>query len=258
MGACGNHLSLCRAPSRCVCCIFFCIRRLGAYAVDAQLADIYGVEAPPQGFERVDTGGRRPGLLGHAGVLAAHSLPDGTSPPRRGKLIAERFACFGIPEPPDNIEVSEDVRQRVTTTRGYFEALTGPGTCGAGCPVLLTPPGFAFEHFDQVGRWRDAEGDIPVDSAVDLGPLGLGAVTGAAELGRDLGSADNVLDCFTKEYYRYVMGRIERGDDRALVRDVSAAFREARGDLRALLTDMLAREAMYTRQMPCSPHALVT
>src|SRR5690606_10990257 len=35
----------------------------------------------------------------------------------------------------------------------------------AGCHAQMDPIGFAFEHFDAVGRWRDAEGGLPIESA---------------------------------------------------------------------------------------------
>lgn len=216
--------------------------------VDARLAPLYDVPAPASGFARVDTSGR-PGLLGQAGVLAAHSLPGGTSPPRRGKLVAKRLLCRPIPAPPDNLEIPDGVLDDVITTREFFEAITGPGTCGAACHVFLNPPGFAFEHFDQVGRWRDTEHGAPVDSAVDLGALGIGRVDGAASLGEALAGSDEAKDCFARELYRFAMGRTETSSDTPVVADLGATLR-ADDDLRALLRDLLTRTPMHRRAMP--------
>lgn len=217
---------------------------------DARLAPLYEVAAPASGFVRIDTGGARPGLLGQVGVLAAHALPDGTSPPRRGKLVKVRLLCFPAQSPPDNVAIAEDALEGVTTTREFFEAVTGPGTCGASCHVSLNPPGFAFEHFDQVGRWRDTDRGAPVDSAVDLDPLGLGPVDGAAGLGRALAASAEAEGCFARQFYRFAMGRTENASDRPFVRDLGAELRARGGDIRALLRDLLTRESMHRRAMP--------
>ena len=216
---------------------------------DERLASIYGVDGPRgQGFAKVDTAGVRPGLLGQAGVIASHSLPDGTSPPRRGKLIAQRFACQSVPPPPDNIPIPDEIATAPLTTRAYFEAVTGPGTCGAGCHVFLNPPGFAFEHFDQVGRWRSKEGTMAIDSAVDLSALGFGQVQGAADLGHQIATSDHALDCFGREFYRYVMGRLDTQQEQPMIAKVSDVFRHAGGDLRVLLLELLTRDPLYQRE----------
>ena len=217
---------------------------------DARLAPLYGVDAPTSGYVRVETGGERPGILGQAGVLAAHSLPDGSSPPRRGKLVAQRLLCRSIPAPPDNLPIPEGALDEVTTTREFFEAVTGPGTCGATCHSFLNPPGFAFEHFDAVGRWRDTENGDPVNSAVDLAVFGLGPVAGASGLGQALAGSSDAQDCFARELYRFAMGRVESGEDEAFVQAMGAEFRESEGDLRTLLAAMLTRAPMHQRQMP--------
>jgi hypothetical protein len=36
------------------------------------------------------------------------------------------------------------------------------------CHVLMDPPGFSLENYDAVGRWRELEGDLPVDATGGL------------------------------------------------------------------------------------------
>ena len=38
----------------------------------------------------------------------------------------------------------------------------------ASCHRLMDPVGFAFEHYDAVGRWRDADGGAPIDASGTL------------------------------------------------------------------------------------------
>jgi len=215
--------------------------------VDDRLAAVYGLPATGGTFEMVRLGEGRPGLLGQAGVLAAHSLPDGTSPPRRGKLVAQRFLCFGIPPPPDNIEVPPAPDGSPETTRQFFERATGPGTCGAACHVFLNPPGFAFEHFDQVGRFRTEDRGLPVDSTVDLAELELGSVEGAEDLGALLASSARAKACFAREVYRYSLGRSESSEDGPFVDELGDSFAAGGGDLRSLLVELLVSEAVFRR-----------
>ena len=107
--------------------------------------------------------------------------------------------CEDIPDPPANIDVDEEAGGMAQTTRDYYDVLTGEGTCGAACHVFLNPPGFAFEHFDAVGVWRDSENGVPVDSAVDLSSLGLEPVDGAMGLGHAIADSEKAKACFANK-----------------------------------------------------------
>ena len=51
------------------------------------------------------------------------------------------------------------------TTRQRFEQHRADPIC-AGCHSLIDPVGFAFEHFDGMGQYRDNEnGGLPIDSS---------------------------------------------------------------------------------------------
>jgi hypothetical protein len=223
--------------------------------VDRYLAPIYGIEGgdtlvrvPTESPERI-------GLLTHAGVLAAHSLPDATSPPRRGKLIARRLLCRAGAPPPDNIPIPEGAAEAARTQREFFELVTGEGTCGSACHVELNPPGFAFEHFDQNGRYRTEETNgYAIDSAVDLGALGLASdVGGAADLARQLADSEEAERCFARQFYRYALGRMDRarrGDgspDTLWLELLGSHFVDRGGDIRALMIDFVTQERVYDR-----------
>lgn len=216
---------------------------------DERLAPLYGVAAPATAFSRVQPPEPRPGMLGQLGVLASHSLPDGTSPPRRGKLVARRLLCRSIPEPPDNIMPEEDYGEGALTTRDFFEAITGEGTCGAACHVFLNPPGFALEEYDSVGVWRDTENGAPIRTEVDLSSFGIGTIDGAAGLGEALAGSDEARECLAREYYRFAMGRLERPENAELIEQLQARFVESDGDLRTFVTHVLTHPAMAQRRV---------
>ncbi|MEM7605953.1 MAG: DUF1588 domain-containing protein [Myxococcota bacterium] len=215
---------------------------------DERLAPLYGGAVEGGNFERI-AGTNRPGLLGQLAFLAGHSLPNGTSPPRRGKLIAERIFCQTIPEPPANIDVDEEVQAAAATTRAFFETATGEGTCGGSCHAFLNPTGFALENFDAVGAWRDTENGVPIDAAVDLGSLGLGQVDGPIELGRAIAESDRARACLARQYFRFALGRIETPENTELLEALEAQFVASEGELRRLLANTLGERAMHTRRM---------
>ncbi len=75
--------------------------------VDAKLATLYGggVRAPTSGFGQVQlpASSGRAGILGQAGLIAAQSQSDRTSPTRRGIFILESLLCTTPPPPPPGV-----------------------------------------------------------------------------------------------------------------------------------------------------------
>ena len=53
------------------------------------------------------------------------------------------------------------------STRERFAQHTTDERC-ATCHLQMDPIGFAFEHYDAAGRWRDVDGGKPVDATGDL------------------------------------------------------------------------------------------
>jgi len=121
-------------------------------------------------FRRVALGPetQRGGLLRHGSVLTVTSYATRTSPVIRGKWVLENL--IGTPPPPpepdvpalDDSSVSESlpIRERLAAHRNK-------PAC-ASCHEFIDPPGFALEHYDAVGRWRDWEAGLPVDASGGL------------------------------------------------------------------------------------------
>lgn len=136
--------------------------------LNERLARHYGIpHVQGSRFRRVelDDASQRGGLLRHGSVLAVTSYATRTSPVIRGKWILENLLGCPPPPPPANVPALEDntvsaalpVRERLAAHRAH-EAC-------ASCHDLIDPVGFALEHFDAVGRWRDLEEGRPVDAS---------------------------------------------------------------------------------------------
>jgi mono/diheme cytochrome c family protein len=136
--------------------------------VNERLAAHYGLP-PVQGneFRRVALqGSRRAGVLTHASVLTLTSNPTRTSPVKRGKWIMENILGTPPPDPPANVpELSAtQAAEPNASLRQALEIHRRDPNCAV-CHQQMDILGFGFENFDAVGRWRDRDGEHPVDAA---------------------------------------------------------------------------------------------
>jgi hypothetical protein len=127
--------------------------------------DIYGSH-----FRRVTlTDDRRFGLLGQASILTVSSYEDRTSVVLRGQWILANLLGSppGDPPPGANVLKASAVRDgKPLALRERMEEHRANPVC-ASCRARMDPLGFALEHFDAVGRWRDNDGGAPINSTVE-------------------------------------------------------------------------------------------
>ena len=142
--------------------------------LNAPLARIYGLEDRVQGTQmtRVKlTDRNRGGVMTMAGVLAVTSLPNRTSPVKRGAWVLEQVLGQKQPSPPANVPSLEkqdtaanaglNLRQRTERHRADPVCMT--------CHQTIDPIGFGLENFDVLGRWRDRDDTgAPVDATGEL------------------------------------------------------------------------------------------
>ncbi len=130
--------------------------------LNGTLASIYGLEATVTGAEmqRVHlTDANRGGVLGMPGILASTSLPNRTSPVKRGVWVLEQVLGDHVPPPPPNVpELEKQDKSAIAnlTLRQRTELHRTDAVC-ANCHNLLDPIGFGLENFDAIGRWRDQD-----------------------------------------------------------------------------------------------------
>ena len=196
--------------------------------VNERLARHYGIPGVyGSRFRRVALGdGARRGLLGHGSILTVTSLATRTSPVVRGKWVLENI--LGTPPPPPPPDVPDlperEAGEAPRSLRARLEAHRANPVCSA-CHARMDPLGFALEHFDAVGKWRGAEGGVPVDASGAL-PDGT-TFDGLAGL-RDvlLARQDEFVTTVAEKLLTYALGRgIEHYDRpaiRAIVRDAAA------------------------------------
>ncbi|QDT69433.1 hypothetical protein MalM25_23710 [Planctomycetes bacterium MalM25] len=123
---------------------------------------------------------RRGGLLRQGGVLAVTSYATRTSPTIRGFWVLKNVLGVPPPPPPPDVPSLDSAAASVSATvRERLEVHRANPACAA-CHDLMDPIGLALENYDAVGRWRELEGQSPIDSTGSL-PDGT-PITGVTDL----------------------------------------------------------------------------
>jgi hypothetical protein len=147
--------------------------------VDEQLARHYDIPNVSGSYFRripLDADSPRRGLLGHGSILTLTSAPNRTSPVVRGQWILENILGSPAPDPPSGVETDLDQdpdAPEKTTLRERLEAHRADAVCSS-CHQIMDPIGLALENFDQIGKWREFDGEAPIDPSgrlVDGTPL---------------------------------------------------------------------------------------
>jgi hypothetical protein len=225
--------------------------------VSEPLARFYGV-AGVNGTEpspvQLDPS-RRAGLFTRAAFLASSSRPDGTSPVARGLRVLSRLLCYEMPPPPEGVPVDiNDPLPFPNTTRQRLSAETAAVAC-RDCHRDIDPIGFAFEHYDHVGRWRDQENGLPIDSSGELYRTDAqGKFQNAVELMTLIADSDDAMACFVDHWSKLAYRReLEPADGCARER-LSTAFTASGGNVVDLLVELAASDNFrYRSKMELAP-----
>ena len=217
--------------------------------VNGRLAKHYGM-AEPTGDEFVRItlpAERRAGILAHGSVLSVTAFEDRTSPVLRGKWVLDHLLADPPPPPPPDAGSLPDASGDLThkTLRERLEVHRADPTC-ASCHKRMDPIGLAMENFDAVGRWRDAEGDQPIDASGEL-PDGR-KLNGPASL-RDvlLADFDRVRRSLAERLLIFGLGRGLEPYDTCAVNEIVAAA-ETNGDTFASMVRAVAKTTPFQQR----------
>jgi hypothetical protein len=222
--------------------------------LDPTLADFYGLPIPAQdGFTRTQlTASRASGLFTQGSFLATHAKANQTSPVHRGKFVRARLLCDPPPPPPPNIVVKPPAVDPRLPTRERFSQHAEDPSC-AGCHELMDPIGFAFEHYDAVGRYRESDAGEPVDARGSLVGTDVdGDVDGVQELALRLLESDQVRHCVATQWFRYAFGRSESEEDTCALDSLNEELARGDGDLLALLRATVRLETFHGQSLDAS------
>jgi len=196
---------------------------------------------------------RRQGILSQGAFLALTTPGTRTNPVIRGKTVYEKLLCGHVAAPPPDIAamVKEPETVAGATTRQRYESHRSQAAC-AGCHTYLDPLGFAFEHFDGAGLWRDLDNGLPIDDSAHIEDTDArGDFKGVVRLAERLAQSQDARKCYVGKWLAYGYGRAETPADACVRASLEAAFTRANGNVQELLLALTQTDAFLYR--PASP-----
>ena len=194
-----------------------------------RMATLYGIDGiEGDAFRRVDlpAGSHRGGVLTMAGVLTVTSNTTRTSPVKRGLFVLDQFLGTPPPPPPADIPPLEQTTKTHpnATLREQLATHVANPSCAV-CHNRLDPIGLAFENFDAIGRWRDAENGVAIDASGTL-PGGV-RLSGYEDLKNEvLARSDQFVETLSAKVMTYAIGRGLEPFDRPAVRLIANQVKE--------------------------------
>ncbi|MGN6136341.1 MAG: DUF1592 domain-containing protein [Aureliella sp.] len=209
--------------------------------LNENLARIYGLERTVIGAEmrKVQLAdANRGGILGMPAVLAATSMPNRTSPVKRGVWVLEQVLGERVPAAPPDVPALEKQDQKSVanlTLRERTELHRSEPVC-ANCHRLLDPIGFGLENFDAIGRWRDQDDNgKPIDASGEL--PGGSHFSNPRELKAMIaGRSDDFARNLVEKLLAYALCRKLEGYDAIVVDDLLRELSQDGYRMRSLVT----------------------
>jgi hypothetical protein len=219
--------------------------------VDANLAPLYGLPGTfGSELERVDLSGLpRKGFLTQVGFLALFAGEHQPDPIHRGVFINQQLLCVDISPPPNIVLPPIPENQPSQTNRQAIEAINGKGTCGQGChATIINPAGFAFEHYDPLGRYRTTDSGLEVDAS-DVFQLDGEEVefSDALEFVELLANSQAAHHCYTRHLLSYLNGHLADSSDADTLAALAARSKGEDLSTKDLIRGLVQSESFLTR-----------
>jgi hypothetical protein len=216
------------------------------------MAALYGVTAPASGaYSSSDLGSKRVGYFSQLPYLTLNGNNGEPNSILRGVTLNLDVLCATL-GPPAALIPPIPPLQPGQTNRQRIDTLTG--TCGMSCHNdMINPLGFAFEHFDGMGLWRDTEnGGLTIDSSGSYTFADGTTKTwnDAAGLMQVLASTAQTHTCFAKKLASFGLQRDVITSDMPMLNSLTSASMAAGGSEKQLIIQLVRNDAFRTHGGP--------
>jgi hypothetical protein len=214
--------------------------------VGPQTAALYGVAAPASGYEQRDLGAKRVGYFSQLPYLTLYSFNNEPDSIHRGVTLNLDILCVDPGAPAAMLPPIPSLQPN-QTNRDRISALTAG--CGGECHnSFINPTGFSFENFDGMGKWRDTENSLPINSAGAY-PFaeGVKSFSGAGELMQLMANGAQAHACYAKKISSYALQRDIVVTDMPLLDALKATSMATNGSLKQVMLDLVKNAAFRTR-----------
>jgi Protein of unknown function (DUF1592)/Protein of unknown function (DUF1595)/Protein of unknown function (DUF1588)/Protein of unknown function (DUF1585)/Protein of unknown function (DUF1587) len=222
--------------------------------VGPNMAAVYGngVTAPSAGsYTEQNLGSNRIGYFTQLPYLmywARNGDPDSI---HRGVSMNIDVLCATL-GPPSNTPPMLLPKVAGETNRQNVDKTTGG--CGQLCHnAMINPLGFAFEHYDGMGQYRDMEKDIagtslPIDSSGSYAFTdGTKSYSGAPELMQVLANGQQAHMCYAKKLAGFALQRDVIDSDMPLLTTLASTSVSSSGSVKQMMLDLVKQNTFRTR-----------
>jgi mono/diheme cytochrome c family protein len=189
------------------------------------------------------------GLLGQASILTVTSYNDRTSVVRRGYWILDVLLGAPPPPPPPNVPPLKENKpgEKPAALRERMEQHRNNAVC-ASCHAQMDPLGFALEHYDAVGKFRETDSGARIDSQIDYHGV---AVKSPKDF-RDalLAQGDEFVRTVVEKMLTYALGRGLSYQDAPVVRQLVHNLKANDYRWSTLLTGVIDTAQFQMRSAP--------
>lgn len=170
------------------------------------MAPLYGLPGQAADLTQVDLGPQRAGYFSQVPFLALYGINADPDSIHRGVSLNQDVLC-ALLGPPAEIPPLPPIKPGQTNRQRVAAITEG---CGAIChKQQINPLGFAFEHFDGMGRHRELEGaNLPIDSSGSFTfTEGTRSFSGAPELLAAMAEGRQTHQCYAKKLASFALQR---------------------------------------------------
>jgi len=214
--------------------------------VGPKTAALYGLPAPAS-YVQKDLGPQRVGYFSQVPFLTLYGLNGDPDSIHRGVSLNMDVLCAKLGAPAANLPPIPPLMPG-ETNRQRIDMLTSG--CGAQCHnQMINPLGFAFEHFDGIGQYRDTEnGGLPIDSSGSYGFLGgAKSFANAAELMSDMAADQQAHLCYAKKLASFALQRDVIASDMPVLQTMAQTSMGAGGSIKSMILQLVRSDAFRTR-----------
>jgi hypothetical protein len=252
--------------------------RTGLQLRSPEVARFYNIALDDWNYPSVQPASvpNRKGMLTHPAWLIAHAQNTETDPVQRGKWVREKLLAGTVPDIPITVDavIPEDHHK---TLRDRLVAVTENEACWK-CHQRMNPVGYAFEIYDDFGRYRTQESiehpenliqkrpdkggvyedlrdlykTLPINSQGHLTGTGDDRLDGpledAIDLATRLGQSRRVRQSIIRYAFRYYMGRNEQLSDSDTLINAEQAYLDNNGSFDAVIVSLLTSDSFIYRK----------
>ncbi len=210
------------------------------------MAPFYGLSASGSGYVAGDLGAQRAGFFSQLPYLSLNAFNDEPDSIHRGVTVNLDILCAPL-GPPAVVIPPVPPLEEGQTNRQRISELTAP--CGQACHnAMINPIGFAFEHFDGMGQYRDTEnGGLPIDSSGSYYfSEGEKSFKDNVELMKVIASGEQAHLCYSKKLASFALGRDVIVNDMPLLKALAATSMATGGSLKQVMLELVRSDTFRT------------